>query len=398
MEERQEFNWSEFASLWTFDPGVTYLNHGSFGPPADIVRRERERWSEALARNPMDFFLRQLEPELDRAADRLGHLVGCQGGDLVFVPNATTGMNIVAENLPLEAGDEVLLNDHEYGAVIRIWGRACGKVGAKTVLATTPRNPERAEQLVEAVLDRVTPRTRLIVVSHVTSASGMVFPVETLCREAAARKIPVCVDGPHAIAMRDIRIADLPCDFYCGSLHKWLAAPFGAGFLYVRGRRKSGLQPNLLSWGRSLGGRPATWKDEFHWVGTADFAPYLAVPAAIEFLERIGLDRFRQQTHELARRARHRIVAELDGEPISPDSLDWYGSMTTVRLPWVASRAAFPNAFHNLQKWLWDEARIEIPVVQWRDEIHLRVSCHLYNTPEHLDRLIDSVRRWRANV
>lgn len=396
MSASTEFRWDEFAGEWTFDPGVTYLNHGSFGPPVDAVRRDRERWSEALARNPMDFFLRQLEPALDAAADRLGKLVGCRGEDLVFVPNATTAMNIVAENLKLEAGDEVLLNDHEYGAVIRIWGRACGAVGAKTVLASTPRNLTTPDQLVDAIFDRVTPRTRLIVVSHVTSASGLVFPVEEICRRARERKVPVCIDGPHAIAMREVGIRDLRCDFYCGSLHKWLAAPFGAGFLYVAGSRKPGLSPNLLSWGRSLGGRPATWKDEFHWVGTADFAPYLAVPAAVDFLERIGLDRFRRQTHALARLARERIIQELDGEPISPDSEAWYGSMTTVRLPWVAARAAFPNAFHPLQKFLWEEAQIEIPVVCWRDEIHLRVSCHLYNTPAQLDLLIETVRRWRT--
>lgn len=393
-----EFHWSEFAPEWTLDPGTTYLNHGSFGPPADTVRRERERWSEALCRNPMDFYLRRMEDELDTASDRLGKFVGCRGEDLVFVPNATTAMNIVAENFSLETGDEVLLNDHEYGAVIRIWGRACSRTGARTVLATTPREVAAPQEIVDALFNRVTPKTKLIVVSHITSASALIFPVEAICREARARKIPVCVDGPHAIAMRDVRIADLKCDFYCGSLHKWLAAPFGAGFLYVTGARKSGLRPNLLSWGRSLGGRPAIWKDEFQWVGTADSAPYLSVPSAIAFLERIGLDRFRDQTHALARLARRRIIEDLDGIPISPDSPEWYGSMVTVRLPWVAARAAFPNAFHPLQKFLWDEHRIEVPIVNWRDEIHLRVSCHLYNSPEQIDRLIDAVQQWRVTL
>jgi isopenicillin-N epimerase len=381
--------------MWTFDPGVTYLNHGSFGPPADSVRRERELWSERLARNPMDFFLREMEPALDTAADSLGKLIGCRGDELVFVPNATTAMNIVAENTVLAKDDEILLNDHEYGAVIRIWGRKCGEGGAKTVLAPTPKDVTSPDQIVEAIFSRATSKTKMLIVSHVTSATALVFPVEEICRRAKAMGIPVCIDGPHAIAMRPVQISQLKCEFYCGSLHKWLAAPFGAGFLYVAGGRRSGLQPNLLSWGRSLGGRPAAWKDEFHWVGTADFAPYLAVPAAIQVLDTYGLERFRTTTHTLAAHARQRIIDELEGEPISPDSPDWYGSMVTVRLPWITSRAATPNSFHPLQRFLWENAKIEIPIVHWRDDIHVRVSCHLYNTEEQIDRLVRAIKDWR---
>ncbi len=376
---------------WSFPEGVTYLNHGSFGPSPRCVREARQAWTEKLERQPMDFFLRQMESELDHAAAKLGQFIGADGNDLLFCDNATVAMNIVADSFPLLPGDEVLFSDQEYGAVMRIWRRACDRAQAKVVVQHLPRPITSADEHVAALMAGVTERTKLIVVSHITSQTAVILPVEAICREAAKRGVPVCVDGPHALAMVDINLRRLGCDFYCASGHKWLSAPFGSGFLFVAKRHQQKLSPPVMSWGGSVSGRPAHWQDEFRWLGTRDPAPFLAIPAAIEFLERFGLETFREQTHELAKYARQRIV-ELTGlEPPIPDSREWYGSMIAMPLP-QGDAAPNQGIRDQLQTPLWEKFGIEVPIIHWRGERLIRVSCHLYNTREHIDRLVNALR------
>jgi isopenicillin-N epimerase len=376
---------------WSFPEGVTYLNHGSFGPSPRCVREARHDWTEKLERQPMDFFLRRMEPELDRAAEKLGQFIGADGNDLLFCDNATVAMNIVADSFPLQPGNEVLFTNQEYGAVMRIWRRACDRAQANIVVQQMPRPITSAEEQVAALLAGVTERTKLIVVSHITSPTAVLFPVEAICREAAKRGVAVCIDGPHALAMVDLHLQKLGCDFYCASGHKWLSAPFGSGFVFVAKRWQQKLSPPVMSWGGSVSGRPAHWQDEFRWLGTRDPAPFLAMPVAIEFLEQFGLEEFRSRTHELARYARQRIV-ELTGlEPPIPDSLEWYGSM--IALPLAPTGPAPKQGIRDqLQNPLWEQYGIEIPIVHWHGERLIRVSCHLYNTREQIDRLCEALR------
>lgn len=381
-------------SAWTLESGVVYLNHGSFGPAPDVVRRARERYSEELEREPMDFFVRRLEERLEGAAARLGAFVGASPANLAFVSNATCAMNVVAASVALSAGDEVLLTDQEYGAVVRMWGRRCAAVGARTVVAPLPSPPASSDEIVAAVAERITGRTRLVVVSHVASQTATVLPVESICRVAGERGVPVCLDGPHALAMRPLALDRLGCDFYCASCHKWLSAPFGSGFVYVAPHRRQTLVPAITSWGKSLSGRSSRWQDELHWFGTYDPAPYLAVPDAIAFLESVGVERFRSETHALAQRARQRLMEVAGAEPLTPDSREWYGSMVTLRLPQLPPSEAWPGKPHPLQTFLWEQHRIEAPVFQWKQAVHLRVSCHLYNSAEDIELLGEAVRAW----
>ncbi len=379
--------WSAWGSHWRLRAGTIYLNHGSFGPPPEPVRGARLEWIRRLDEQPMDFFCRELEPAWHAARSKLAQFVGASPADLIFVENATVGMNIVAESFPLKAGDEVLLTDHEYGAVQRIWQRACEKAGATLKVTQLPLPFRTAEETAAAIVDAATERTRLIVVSHVTSATAVILPVQAIGAAARARGIPICIDGPHAPAQVPLSIGDLGCDFYTASCHKWLCAPFGSGFLYVAPPHQSRIRPSILSWGRLLPGPIESWSDEFIWSGTRDPSPFLTIPIAIDFLENtLGVDGFRRGSHALAQYARQRVLSQFANpphEPLVPDDPAWYGSMAHIPLP--------PGDKYELQAQLWRQFGIEVPIVEFRGQRYVRVSCHAYNTPEQLDRLAEAL-------
>ena len=376
-------DWSQWGSHWHLDRGTIYLNHGSFGPPPEPVRKARLELIRRLDEQPMDFFVRQLEPAWHTAIARLAQFVGAPKSDLIFVENATLGMNIVADSFPLKPGEEVLLTDHEYGAVERIWQRACQRAGATLKTVELPLPFRSAAETTDAIVTAATDRTRLIVVSHVASATAVILPVQAICSAARARGIAVCIDGPHAVAQVPLSIGELGCDFYTASCHKWLSAPFGSGFLYAAPPRQSRIQPAVLSWGRLLPGRIESWSDEFIWCGTRDPSPCLSVAAAIDFLEQtVGIENFRRGSHALASYAREKILELFHDPPherLAADDPAWYGSMAHVPLP--------PGDKYELQNRLWRQFGIEVPIVEFRGRRYIRVSCHLYNTPEQIDAL-----------
>lgn len=376
------------AHLWPIRPGVTYLNHGSFGFAPRAVCEARRAWQAELEAEPMDFFVRQLEGLLAETRVRLGRFVGAPAGDLALVENATAAMNVVVASTPLSAGDEVLLTDHEYGAVARMWRRACDSAGASLVIAELPLPIARAEDVVEALFARVTPRTRMLVVSHVTSPTAIVLPIEALCGEARRRGLRIAVDGPHAPAMQPLDISRLDPDYYCASCHKWLCAPVGTGFLYVNPRRAADVRPTTLSWGRLEPALPTHWSDEFLWTGTRDPSGYLAISAAIDFIESLGASAYREETHALAVYARQRLEALTGREAFLPDSLEWYGAMIAVPLP--------PGPGRPLQDALWQRFAIEVPIVEWGGRRLVRVSCCLYNDRQQIDHLVDGLVRLLA--
>jgi len=378
--------WSCWQDEWSIRDDTIYLNHGSFGPSPNTVRAARQAWQMWLDCQPMDFYVRHYEDYWLEARAGLAAFVRTEPDNLVFVENATQGMNIVAASFPLAAGDQVVLTDHEYGAVRRIWERACQRAGADPpVVAKLPARIDSVDSVVEAIFAVVTDRTRLVVVSHVTSPTALILPVQAICAEARRRGVAVCIDGPHAPAQVPVDIRALDCDFYTASCHKWLSAPLGSGFLAVHPRHQTACQPVTLSWGRLLPAVPQRWYEEFMWSGTRDPSSYLAVSDAIRFLQQVGEDTFRQRTHALAQYARA-CLTELTGlEPPMPDSPQWYGSMALAPLPTV-------NAQH-LQVDLWHEHGIEVPIIDFGGRVYARISCHLYNTPRQIRTLVGALRK-----
>lgn len=381
------------ASFWQLDPNCIYLNHGSFGPSPLPVQQARSRWSDQLERQPMRFFCQEMEQQLDHTATVLAEFLGTRADRIALVENATFAMNIVASGMSLQPGDEILLTDHEYGAVRNIWQAKCRESGAKVVTAVLPFPPQNSS-VVEAIEAAVTGRTRMIVVSHVTSATACILPVKAICEMASRHKIPVCVDGPHAIAMLDVMIDDLGCDYYCASCHKWLCAPFGSGFLWVHPKHHSSVRSPVVSWGGSIAGRRPSWKDRTNWLGTRDPAAILAVADAIEFFSRDRLLAYRTHAHAMVAHARRELLKIPGAGPLcTPEESDFV-SMAAVELPqthgWKPGYHGHPDA---LQTSLREQHQIELLMGSWNERRFMRISSHLYTTSDQIEGLIAAVRK-----
>jgi len=378
-------------SDFTLDDGVTYLNNGSFGPSPRRVQEVRKSWIDRLERQPMKFLTRDLEPALRDAMNPLADLVGTASTNMTFVDNATFGMNIVARTVPLSRDEEVLLTDHEYGAVMRVWRDRCKETGAKVVVQRLPDPLTDPNELVEEFLKGVTERTKLIVISHVTSATAAIFPVQEICHAARRMKIPVCIDGPHAIGMVPVNLDVIDCDFYCASCHKWLSATFGTGFLYVAPRWQHRVKPAIISWGGSVSGQEPSWQDEFNWIGTRDLSGVLAIPEAIRCLKEHGWERFRNETHQLVQHGAERISSLTGLDPLINDHTTWNASMITLPVPGIVENGEQHGRRDPLQNTLWNRYQIEVPVFTWKNRRFLRISCHLYNTTDDVDHLLNAL-------
>jgi isopenicillin-N epimerase len=383
---------SEAGRHFLLRPSVAFLNHGSFGACPAPVFEAYQQWQRELEAQPVEFLGRRLQGSaglLAQARERLARYVGTRPDDLVFVPNATHGMNIVARSFPLAPGDEVLGTDHEYGAVERTWRFNCEQRGARYRAQPISLPVTSAEALVEPLWQDVTERTRAIVVSHITSPTALIFPVAEICRRARERGIVSIVDGAHAPGQIDLALDALGADFYLGNCHKWLCSPKGAGFLYARPERQPMLDPLIVSWGwqaRTPG--PSPFQDYFEWVGTDDPSAYLSVPVAIQFQERYDWPQVRLAAHRLAGEARHRI-GELTGLPsICPDTPEWYGQMAVAPLPIAEGITA-----ETLQRRLREEYGVEVPIIDWQGQHFVRVSIQAYNSERDVDRLVEGLSR-----
>jgi isopenicillin-N epimerase len=376
----------EIRSEFLIDPDVVFLNHGSFGACPRPVFERYQAWQRELERQPVEFLSRRQRGLLGEARSRLADYLKVGTDDVVYVPNVTTALNIVARSLPLEAGDEILTTDHEYGALERTWTFVGEHRRTRLVIQRLPVLLVDPQEVVEAVWAGVTERTRVLFLSHITSPTAVTLPIEPLIARARAAGIWTVVDGAHAPGQIDLDLADLGVDFYGGNCHKWLSSPKGAGFLYVRPELQHLVEPVVVSWGwRPRDPWSTPFVDAIQRQATHDPSAYLSVPAAIQYQRERDWPGVRRECHELARMARLGMTQITGLEPLVADDPRWFAQMATMPLPPSCDTAA-------LKQRLYDEYRVEIPVAEWDGQPCLRVSVQGYNTRSDIERLLDAVR------
>jgi isopenicillin-N epimerase len=386
-------DWGKAREQVHLDPAVAMLNTGSFGPTPKPVFDRVTELRRQLAAGPTDFFVRRLPPLLWHAREELARFLGTGPERLVFTANVSAAINLVASGFPVHGPGEVLMTDHEYGAMVWCWERAAERQGLTIRTFPLPTMADDPAEIVAAAAAAMTPRTRLFFFSHVLSPTGLVLPAKDLCGEARRRGIVTVVDGAHAPGMVPLDVSDVGADFYAGNCHKWLLAPIGCGFLATGPGMEDRVEPLHVSWGYkpdsyplgettvspgpddrdAYGSTPRTRYLEFE--GTRDVCPWLSVPDAIAFQCGLGWEHVRRRMAELSAYTRRAIRLK----PATPEAAGLHGAMTAFELP------AGVNAV-ELRRKLW-EARIEVPVIDRPDRLLIRVSHHFYTTEAEIDRL-----------
>lgn len=381
---------SEHAKAWILDPQVVFLNHGSYGACPQRVLEYQRHVQEKMERDPIRFMGHELEPMLDAARNGLAAFVNADPEGIAFVPNATTAVNAVFRSLELKPGDEVLTNNHEYNAcnnALRwVVGRACGgQVRINTAAVPFPVRSD--DDIVNAILEAVTPATRLVMISHITSPTALVFPAARLVKELSARGIDTLIDGAHAPGNIPLNLKDIAATYYVGNCHKWMCSPKGAGFLYIHdAAKREAVSPVTISHGlNSTRTDRSRYRLLFDWTGTDDYTAWLSVPEAIRTLDSMlpgGWPAVFDDNHRKVLAARDHFLQTLGGEAPAPDSM--LGMMATVPLPDAAHNEGEPDPQF---KDLYEEHRIQIPYISFPKHPRrwVRLSAQLYNDPSQYE-------------
>ena len=368
-------------SKFLLDPDICFLNHGSFGATPKPVFLEYQRWQRELEHQPVEFLGRRHNELMHASRAALATYFNTDAENLVYTQNVTISVNIVAHSLELGPGDEVLASDHEYGACHRTWRFLAGERGFKYINQPIALPLISNQKLVEDFWQGVTPRTRLIFLSHITSPTAIRFPVEEICRRARQTGILTLIDGAHGPGQIMLNLPQLGADFYGGNLHKWLCAPKGAGFLFARPEVQHLLKPLVVSWGyESEAPSGSTFVDYYEWWGTRDVSAFLSVPAAIEFQEQNDWGTVRKACHGMLE-AVLRGIRKITGLPSNYPDDSWYVQVAAAPLPREVDTL-------QLKSRLYAEYGVEVPIIDWNQHKLIRVSIQGYNTPRDTDRLL----------
>ncbi len=371
--------------LWQFEPGITYLNHGAFGAPAKPVEEAARRWRDQTAANPTAFFERQLPTVLRESAEQLATHLDGKGDDLVFVNNVTAGINAVLRSLVLMPGDEVVATNHLYISARRTLDFVCERAGARLIFADVPFPVRTENDIVSAVVGAMSPRTRLVMLDHVTHETALVMPIERIAARCAERGVAVLIDGTHGPGNVPVRLEELGrqgVGWYAGSCHNWLGAPQGTGFLWVHPDRQGLIRPTAIS-NRFGDG----FTEAFDWPGTRDFSGWLAVPEALRHRGTLGGEKLPTYTHDLAQRAAGLLRDRWGSQAGAP--VEMFSSMATVALP--VDGPATAAAAADLRQTLRGDYRIEVYIMPFNGRLWVRLSAYLYNEMSDYERLADAV-------
>ena len=376
---------ASWRAHYSLDPDIAYLNHGSFGAVPIPVQKDFQAWHRKIEANPVDFMVSVVPEGTDKARAALAGFVGVPAKQLAFITNATMGVNIFARALRLSAGDEVLATSQEYGATqkaMQYWAR---QVGAGYRIQEVPFPATDKEEWLDTFWKGVTPATKALFFSHITSPTAFTLPMEELCARARAEGIATVVDGAHAPGNIDLSLEQAGVDFYTGNCHKWLSSPRGTGFIYVNECFNKQLEPLVVSHGWGPDARSDDPVQEYvNYQGTIDPCARLSVPAAIRFLKDLPMQEARKRNHALAQSTRQ-AIADLFGMPTTcTDDQGWFSQMVTAWLP--------PGSAEKIKDRLWAKYRIIIPLGSAQGVDLVRISVKEYNSVEDLDRLVEALR------
>lgn len=376
----------QLKSFFQLDPYIIFLNHGSFGATPIPVFDRYQQWQRRLERQPVKFLGRELGDHLKTARLCLGSYLNTHHDNLVFIPNTTFGINIIARSLNLGEGDEVLTSNHEYGACDKTWRFVSEQQGFRYIKKPLAYPFVSREMMVEQLWSGVTPRTRVIFMSHISSSTAVIFPIAEICRRARQEGILTVIDGAHAPGQIELDLEEVGADCYCGNLHKWVSAPKGSAFIYTRPDLQHLIKPLVVSWGW---GEPkgvsfgSNYLDTLQYTGTNDFSAYLSVPAAIDFQAKQDWTAVREACHDLLSDALDQVAA-VTGLPSPYPDDTYYRQMAIAPLPKLADLAAFKEE-------LYDQFQVEIPCLDWEGHQFIRISVQGYNTVGDIDRLLEAL-------
>lgn len=356
---------------------IIFFNHGSFGACPKPVFEKYQAWQLELERQPVEFLQRCRIEFLDKATDKIAEYLNAPAEELVFVPNATTGMNVVAKSFDLEPDDEILTSDHEYGAVDKAMEFVAKKTGAKIIRHHIEVPYTTDEAFTDAFFAKVTDRTKVIYLSHITSPSALIFPIEQICHRAREMDIFTVIDGAHVPGQLPLDLTAVGADAYSGNFHKWLCAPKGSGFLHVRKEHHAMIDPLVVSHGWYEG---ADFHEQNRWQGTRDPSAFLSVPTAIDFLHEHNWEQIRAECHELALMTQARLCDDFGLAPLSENQ---FSQMVAIPLPDCDTQI--------VKQRLYDEFHIEVPLTRVNDKPHIRVSFQAYNSAADAQALISGL-------
>ena len=378
-------------SQFLLDPKITFLNHGSFGACPKTVFENYQHWQLELEKQPVQFLTKHWAVHLKTSKEAVADFVGCSPDDFFFTPNPTIAINTVMRSIKLEPGDEILTTNHEYGAMDRTWNFYCEKSGAKYIRQNISLPIQSKESLLEEFWKGYSPKTKIIFLNQISSATALIFPVKEIIEKARALGLITIIDGAHVPGHIDLNITELNPDYYTGTLHKWMLSPKGCSFLYVRKELQDVLDPLVVGWGyQSESPSKSRFLDYHEFQGTRDISAFLTAPAAIQFLKENNWSEKSTQSKKMILEHYKSFCELLDSEPICPITNAFLGQMCSIPI-----RTEKPI---ELKETLYHDYNIEIPVMKIDHGTFLRISLNGYNNEDDIDTLKNALVKIKAST
>tara|TARA_Y100000994_G_scaffold76881_1_gene63510 strand:- start:902 stop:2044 length:1143 start_codon:yes stop_codon:yes gene_type:complete len=373
-----------YKSLFLLDPEITHLNHGSFGACPKPIFDSLISWQKKLELNPVKHLAVDIFKYLENSRQHLSQYINCDKDDIVFFPNPSTALNAVIRSLDLKNGDEILTTNHEYGALDKTWNFICKKTGAKYIKQNISLPLQSKKDFINTFIKGINKKTKVIFISHITSPTGLIFPIDKICKIAKENNLFCIIDGAHVPGHIDLDIKKLDPDIYTGACHKWMCAPKGTAFLYAKKEIQDYIDPLVISWGYKSD-RPSHSKylDYHQWQGTNDPSPYLTVPDVINFLNKHNWNEVSTNCKKINIEAKALVTKSLNKRPLSSD--EFVGQMTAIKI-----KCKDPI---KLMEILYRDFKLVVPIVKWEENMLLRFSIQAYNSMEDIEKLIFAIKQ-----